>query len=204
MSKFEVGDRVYRTYDSYAEPRTIHAVADLSDGLQHYLIVSDDELTLIKKGTNMHIYKVGDKAKIINNDRGCFSVGEVYQVKAGTIIGTDGFMYPYQIEGVEDSWKDEELELVTMNPYKKGDLVKEKAHHSNAQTVIEVLGDLVFLSGTGKPEVSEEWFHYKELERWAKTVKIDTPDHSVREVTLEEIAEKFNVDPLHIRVKKES
>lgn len=144
--------------------------------------------------------KVGDKVKIVAGADVEHAIGDT-----GVIIEDDfGTALPYMVAVADKGtcwYQASELQLIeekSMNPYKKGQVLVNKVTETRKQTVMETLGDLVFVSKNTYPEEYWGTLHYKQVEG-AYTVEI--PPTDIKEVTLDEIAKQFNVPVDKIRVK---
>lgn len=154
------------------------------------------------KYEKMNKFKEGDRVVVLASN---YASGSPHTPSQDT-IGLHGVITnvdvndecPYYVKfdngrgGVSYVEKDLRLEELTMENVQKGDVLLNSCCNEEV-TVIERIGDLVFLSEENRPEVSECYVHVKQLE--------DEGYSLVKEVTKEEIAEKFGVDVAKLRVK---
>lgn len=148
---------------------------------------------------SMSTFKVGDTVRIkgvsYTDKRDIGKVGMIKHID-------DDFLSPsphkYKVIPTADLWFcEEELELVpseiTWETLKKGDKVQSNSSIiQNPQTVIETIGDIVFLSRDFDDYTTGPFYSRKELAAVGYTIiQPEPPKEEVLELTVREIEEKF-------------
>jgi hypothetical protein len=138
-------------------------------------------------------FKVGDLVKVTGCAHGG---GGLNRDKPGTIEaleGIDDHCYLVSNDGCEpEPFRETELELVvrTMDNLQPGDILVNKE---------AVLGNIVFTSDTDDSVLSYYIVERMKEEGW--TLKGSTPEPEVAELTLDEIASKFDIPVEKLRIK---
>jgi hypothetical protein len=140
-------------------------------------------------------YKVGDRVKITRAE---YSFDLEHVGKTGRIVEIAADPSPYVIEGVEQYWREDELELIKeKDMYKQGDvLVKDNMDYQ--YTVQGMIGEIVFY--IDPEDGMADSMTVAELRDSGWHLKTETP---TTELTIDQIAEKFGMKPEEVRIKKE-
>lgn len=146
-------------------------------------------------------YKVGDKVKsLIENDG--ITKGKLYEITSiyPSIIG-DGEC----IEFIDDLGELRGFYPGDYEPYEKsldnlevGDVIYDSV--GDPRTVLAVCGKLIAISSTGNPEKMAWWDTVEYLKQCGYHLKEEPKEV---ELTMDEIADKFNVDVKKLKIKKE-
>lgn len=101
-----------------------------------------------------------------------------------------------------DNWEIEFMDR-TLQDCVVGDILID-INNTFMQKVLGRLNDLVFISEIAFfDKASRGVYHWKELEESGWKIKGEEPKEEVVELTIDQIAEKFGIDPKNVRVKKE-
>jgi len=163
-----------------------------------------------------NIFNVGDKVTVKENfweiEIGVYDdnrkklAGRTLEVES---IGSDGDVFTKQDDSNDYTrwfWDKNWIELytepkkeITLDTLKWKDVVIDE--NGNEQIVLGVLNDSILLSSHNF-DYSGNWFHKKELQNRGYVIKQATPPQEKLELTLDQIAEKFGVDVINIKIKK--
>lgn len=145
----------------------------------------------------MSKFKPGDRVKVIGSGTlNCILIGEEHIIKTQN---TDG-SYVFEADDHSDCHiGDEHLVLVGQDVYEVGQVLVDD--DGDKRTVLAVVGDMVALSDWGDSELFGEWFSVTSVN---KEYTVASSDPEVTELTLDEVAEKFGIEPSKLRIKKEA
>ena len=127
--------------------------------------------------------------------------------KDGNIFWTDNIHY-YKYEGLEELTIEQFKEMIKEEEvWKKGDILYTQNSYIK---IIEILGDVCFHTGShiNIKNIDESVVIVNTISnlRINRKLKLYKPEQekeeNILELTLEEIAEKFNVDVKHLKIKK--
>lgn len=139
--------------------------------------------------------KVGDKVRCIKETMSCIKVGEVY-----TVTGVfDTYIYVNCEVGVAHPLSRNEYEPVkkTFNNLEVGDVLVNPEYLD--VKVIAICGGMVALETVLGG--AWDWNKLEEIKKNGWKLKNSEPEEV--ELTMDEIAEKFNVDVKKLKIKKE-
>lgn len=139
------------------------------------------------------------------------SLGRIYicqNIKNGTdTIDKLGYKYSWCI----DSGTNLDLEMssttdlkpaeITWSTLQEGDEIKNV--FGRIHTVLGICGKIIFLSYTGDKNRCASYYTAEELKNDGYTIVQPTPpEPEIKEITLDEIAEKFGIDVKNVRIKE--
>lgn len=144
-------------------------------------------------------YKVGDTVKVV---KARYHFDEQHLGKTGVIekVITSRFTFnPYVISGIDQVFQDCELELIKeKDMYKQGDVLVRSGH--DYELIVQgMIGDIVFSIDSDDESTRMNTLVQLDNDHWH--LKTETP---TTELTIDQIAEKFDLKPEQVRIKKEN
>lgn len=153
-------------------------------------------------------FKVGQKVKVVNNYNPSNSkkkamVGKVCEIK-GVGPGHTEFTYAVWNEDKSDWWwfREQDLQAVerTLDDLVVGDIL---VNGSKKNKVLGLVGQIVFLSLANIFDMSSNNINtVQELKKYGYTLKQEEQPEETTELTLKEVADKFNIDVDKLRIKE--
>lgn len=131
--------------------------------------------------------------------------GELHDDGSNTQKITDVDAYSLSINGCFHNYRDDSfVEVVsgyekTLDSLEPGDVLLTAS--GNERTVIDVLPHSVLLSFLGDPDIVDDWYTPAELRASGYRLKDQPEPTDLTELTLDEIAEKFEVPVDKLRIK---
>lgn len=140
-------------------------------------------------------FKEGDTVKVVRANTG---FDQIHVGRSGKIIDVDdNCSCPYRISGIPSIWGDDELELIKeKDMYKQGDVLANDAW--DVDFIVQgMIGDIVL--STDSDDGGARINSLLQLENTGWKLKTETP---TTELTIDQIAEKFDLKPEQVRIKK--
>lgn len=145
--------------------------------------------------------KAGDHALMTSGT--CVDAGVVAKGTEVVIAADHDGGYGYSaIDGSHKCWEPEtsfsKLNEVSMNPFNLGNILVNSGDYDYDRVVQGRIGDIVFTTDSDDRRARIESYQCLQEDDW----KLKTEDE-VTELTLDQIAAKFDIDVSKLRVKKE-
>lgn len=149
-------------------------------------------------------YTKGQKVKRIDDNNSLFTKGKIY-----TIVDTY-HPAPYPLAMIDDkgdkcSYSEEVFSKYfkvidrTWDTLEVGDILLDVS--KNEFTVLSITGLLYGLSQKDNPSCHSDWYTKEEFDKYKYTIKQDTPEDDITELTLEEVAELKGIPVDKLRIK---